>query len=328
MTAHPQRGVCLFSAPFAFLGDVQAEYQTVMPTVFREIWVRHDVRPDPSVTAWVVNPGQGFVIDEGVLDNFPALEVLVTPSTGTNHIDREACARRGVSLYGLLDDRAGLERITASAEFSFLLLLAVLRRIDLGIAEVGTGRWRDREDALRGHELSGKQVGLVGFGRIGRRLAGYCQAFGAHVAYTDPYVADAAIPRWTLEEVFERADIVCVCCALTAETEGLIGRRLLTTLRPEATLINTSRGEVIVEADLAAVLAERADLRAGVDVLSGEVRGAWRESPLVPLRESGRLVITPHMAGATVESQRKAATSALGLLRRHLEGRRAAGVEP
>ena len=326
MTANPTQGVCLFSAPFAFLGDLRPEYDAVMPTVFREIWTKQDVRRDLTVRAWVVNPGQGFVIDSGVLDEYPSLEVLVTPSTGTNHIDREACARHKVVLFGLLDDREGLEQISASAEFTFLLLLTVLRRLDLGMAEVGLGRWRDHEDLLRGYELGGKQVGLVGFGRIGRRLAGYCEAFGAHAAYHDPYVTNASIPAWSLEQVFEQSAVVCVCCALTAETEGMIGRNLLARLPPEGVLINTSRGEVIVEADLAAVLSERADLRVGLDVLSGEVSGTWRESPLLPLRESGRLVITPHMAGVAIESQQKAARSALGLLRRHLERHRSARV--
>ena len=320
----PTHGICLFSAPFAFLGDLRAKYDAVMPTVFREIWERRDTRRDPSVRAWVVNPGQGFVIDAGVLDEYPSLEVLVTPSTGTNHIDREACARRKVVLYGLLDDREGLEQIAASAEFTFLLLLTVLRRLDVGIAEVGLGHWRDREDLLRGHELAGKQVGLVGFGRIGRRLAGYCKVFGAHAAYYDPYVTEASIQGWSLEQIFERSAVVCVCCALTVETHGMIGRNLLARLPPGGVLINTSRGEVIVEADLVAVLTKRPDLRVGLDVLSGEVRGTWRESPLLPFRDSGRLVITPHMAGATVESQQKAARSALGLLRRHL-GRQSSG---
>ncbi len=316
--AAQQAGRCLFSAPFDFLGEVAAAYQALMPTTFKEIWRRDELAPDHGLTAWVMNPGQRFVIDEGVLSLYPALAVLVTPSTGRDHIDVTGCERRGISVYSLLDERPTLSRIAASAEFTFLLLLNTLRRLDLGAAEVSAGRWREREDLLRGHELSGRQVGLVGFGRIGQRVARYCVAFGATAAYYDPYVPAAGFPAWTLEKVFERSDLVCVCCRLTPETTGMITAALLRRLKPGASLVNTSRGEVIHERELAEVLTERPDLRVGLDVLSGEVTGTQMRSPLLPLHRSGRIVVTPHIAGATVESQRMAARGALDLLRRHV----------
>lgn len=309
---------CLFSAPFAFLpADLRSDYEAVMPTRFQEIWDRDELTPDPGLTAWVVNPGQRFVVDDGVLALYPALRVLVTPSTGRNHVDARACASRGLSLLSLLDDRGGLEEIAASAEFTFLLLLNTLRRLDVATREVSERRWRHREDLLRGHELSGKLVGLVGLGRIGRRLARYCAAFGARVVYHDPYVTEAALAARPLEVLFEECDAVCVCCALTAESEGMITESLLARLKPGACLINTARGEVVDEKALVAVLAVRPDLRVGLDVLGGEVTDSHLASPLLALHDAGRIVITPHIAGATVESQTRAARIALGLLRRH-----------
>ncbi len=312
-------GVCLFSAPFEFLGEVVDEYRELMPTICREIWSREEVKTDAIVTAWVMNPGQTFVIDDDVLDLYPNLEVLVTPSTGSNHINADACARRGLPVYSLLDDRKGLSRITASAEFTFLLLLNILRRPDIGMREVSARRWRAREGALRGHELSDKQVGLVGFGRIGGRLARYCEAFDARVAYHDPYIATSRFPAWSLEEIFEHSDAVCICCSLNPETTGMIDRGVLMRLKPGAALVNTSRGEVIVEADLIEALCARPDLRVGLDVLAGEATGSQTSSRLLALHNRGQIIITPHIAGATVESQQKAARIALGLLRRHFE---------
>lgn len=312
-------GVCLFSAPYGFLGGVLDEYRGLMPTICREVWRREELEGNPGVTAWVMNPGQMFVIDEGVLDLYPNLEVLVTPSTGSDHIDQGACSRRGIAVYSLLDDRENLNQITASAEFTFLLLLYVMRRPDIGIREVSARRWRTREDMLRGHELSGKQVGLVGFGRIGQRVARYCEAFDARIAYHDPYVKDGIFPAWSLEEMFALSDAICICCSLTSETRGMIDRKLLVRLKPGAALVNTARGEVIVEADLINILGARSDLRVSLDVVTGEVMGSQTSSRLLELQERGQVVITPHMAGATVESQQKAAGIALGLLRRHIE---------
>ena len=313
------QGRCLFSAPFDFLGDsLRGEYARLIPTEFREVWRFEHLTADQRVTAWVPNPGQHFVIDARVLALFPKLQVVVTPSTGRNHIDGEACSRRGVAVYSLLDDRDTLESISASAEFSFLLLLNALRRLDIGQQAVSSGRWRAREEELRGYELAGKQVGLVGLGRIGRRLARYCGAFDAQVAYHDPFVTDPVLPAWPIERVFAESDVVCLCCSLTSETTNLVHAGLLRRLRPNAVLVNTARGELVVEQDLAAVLDERSDIRVALDVLAGEVSDTHLKSPLLPVHESGRIVITPHIAGATRESQTKAARGALQLLQRHL----------
>lgn len=312
---------CLFSAPFSFMPDIQKDFQAVIPTVFREIWDKGELKPDPVLTAWVMNPGQHFVIDDEVLNLLPNLDVLVTPSTGRNHIDLVACGRRGIPVYSLLDDRDALDTISASAEFTFLLLLNTLRRLDIALQEVSARRWRKREHLMRGRELSGKKVGLVGFGRIGHRLARYCIAFEAEVVYHDPYVEDEEFQAYSLEELFSQCDVVCICCTLSPETTGMINRSLLMRLREGACLINTSRGEVINEQDLVAVLETRPDLRVGLDVLAGEVTNAHLASPLLEMHDRGQIVITPHIAGATVESQTNAARIALWLLKNHLASR-------
>ena len=311
---------CLFSAPFSFLPDeVRTRYQQVVDTTFREIWDLSELEPDENLTAWVMNPGQRFIIDSCVLDQYPNLRVLVTPSTGTNHIDKDICAQRGIPVFGLLDDKEGLNTISASAEFTFLLLLNTLRRLDIAIQEVSAGRWRHREDILRGNELSGKKVGLVGYGRIGKRMARWCTSFDAHVNYYDPYVDDDRHPQSSLEEIFRQSDCVCICPTLTPETKGMINKPLLSSLKENACLVNTSRGEVVDEADLVEVLRERPDLRVGLDVIPGEVTNTHLASPLIDLHKQGRIVISPHIAGATVESQSKAALCALGLLERFIK---------
>ena len=318
-----QTDICLFSAPFSFMPDIQREFSEVLPTVFKEIWRRDELEPDQSVIAWVMNPGQQFTIDETILGLFPRLTVLVTPSTGVNHIDREACAARGIPVYSLLDDREALSSITASAEYTFLLLLNTLRRLDIAVQEVSARRWRTREDLLRGNELANKKIGLVGLGRIGQRIAKYCTAFEADVVFYDPYVQNDVYSASSLEDIFSRCDAICICCTLNRETKSMINKPLLERMRKGGCLINTSRGEVVNETELFSILGERSDLRVAIDVLSGEVNGTHLESPLMELHERGQIVVTPHVAGATVESQTKAARIALTLLKKNLSSRAA-----
>lgn len=310
---------CLFSAPHQFLSaEIKDEYQETMPTLFREIWDKNELFVGEQISAWVVNPGQRFVVGADVLSSFPNLDVVVTPSTGTNHIDINECKKNGIAVFGLLDNRKCLDTITASAEFSFLLLLNTLRRVDVAAKEVTEGRWRHREDLLRGNELTGKKVGIVGFGRIGKKLARYCEAFDAHISYCDPYVDDDSYPNLALEQIFEQNDVVCIACTLTPETTGFINGTLLARLSKNACLINTSRGEVINEYDLADILRKRDDIRVGLDVIAGEVTDTQFQSPLIEFHGEGRIVITPHIAGAAVESQTKAARCAFELLKAHI----------
>lgn len=308
----------LFSAPFSFLGDLVHEFESLIDIEFREIWTEEQVEPDKDLNIWMPNPGQKFTIDQEILDRLPALELLITPSTGTNHIDKAACQTRGIQVFCLLDERKTLDSISASAEFTFLLLLNSLRRLDLALPEVTERRWRAKEDMMRGNELNAKKVGLVGMGRIGHRLAKWCTAFDAEVAYYDPYVEESEYPRKTLPKLFSESDVVCVCCLLTEETQGIINKELISSLKQNACLVNTSRGEVVNEQDLYEVIQQRSDLRIALDVLSGEVSNTHFKSPLIDLHDAGRIVITPHIAGATYESQTKAALGALNLLKMNL----------
>lgn len=312
MTQH-----CLFSAPFDFLPETTLDaYRAHIPTTFREIWKANQLGDVSTITVWSPNPGQNFVINDEILDQMPALKIISTASTGKNHIDEDACVRRGIDLYCLLDHRETLESISASPEFTFLLMLNSLRRLDVCMNEVTEGRWRDNEELMRGREMYGKKIGLVGMGRIGRRLKRWCEAFDATVTYYDPYVdnIDGKIER--LDELFTSVDMICVCCYLTSETTNMIDGALMGMMKPNACLVNTSRGEVIVEDDLVKFIKDRVDVEVALDVLAGEVTGTHLSSELIALHKSGRIILTPHIAGASTESQSKAALGALHCLKR------------
>jgi len=188
------------------------------------------------------------------------------------------------------------------------LLLATLKNLKHGLHETSVGRWKVNERLFRGRELFGKTVGFVGFGRIGRNVFKWCKSFGAlPKRIYDP----RTVKGGKLEDIFDYSDIVVVCCSLTQETEGMIGYDLLKRLKENAVLVNTSRGEVLVAKDLERILLERPDISVGLDVLAGEVHGTHLASPLLRMNN---VIVTPHMAGVTCESQEKAAQIALKLL--------------
>jgi D-3-phosphoglycerate dehydrogenase len=246
-----------------------------------------------EVTVWVCNP-LGPFISKAELARYPNLKILATASTGQNHINLEACQKRNIRVLSLLDDRAGLETIQASAEFTFKLLLDGFK-----------------QEPRR--ELYGKQIGLLGYGRIGKKVHRYCGAFGARIQYYDPYILGSS----SLAEIFAGNDAVVICCSLDRTTCSLVKLDLLLTLVPEAVLVNTARAEIIDEAGLYKALAQRPDVHYLTDVVHGEVEGraSTTRARLVALGAA----VTPHIAGATFESRTKAARILLGLLRRASE---------
>lgn len=288
------RGTVMLTLPLDFDMAVADEFSQD----FVGLWIDPKVQSpyDPErITAWVCSPADHIRITDQVLVNFPNLRILTTASTGTNHIDLEACAARGIKVLSLLDDREGLNTISASAEWTFKLILEGLRL------------------KRPYHELQGKFTGFVGYGRIGVKVLNWCREFGARGSSVyDPPRFGGVDPTATLPQVFQNNEIVVVCCALTDETRGMITYDLLRRLPPDAVLVNTARGEVINEADLCRFMAARPDVRVCLDVVAGEVDGTANPERL---RQLGAYV-SNHIAGETYESRTKAARIILELLKK------------
>ncbi|MHA1962152.1 MAG: NAD(P)-dependent oxidoreductase [Candidatus Thorarchaeota archaeon] len=280
----------LFTAPKKHLGHVLKEYE-------------HVFRFSDSVgTAeyWVPNPSRNSIIGITHLRSMPRLSHISTPSTGLNHIDIKACQLRNVKVLSLLDDRKGLNEIRASSEFTFYLILSALR---LGGFRMFDTYMRD-DDIMRGRELYGKSVGIVGYGRIGKNIMKWTTAFGADCDYHD-------IGLDKFDKMFEK-DITVISIPLNEETKGLITKKHLDLKPPGSILVNTARAEVIKKTDLEKWV-KKGDCVYATDVLHNEVTGKHVESPLLKLTNC---IVTPHIAGTTIESQEKAARIALGLLRK------------
>jgi D-3-phosphoglycerate dehydrogenase len=246
-------------------------------------------------------------IDGEVLDAGPQLKAVVTATTGLDHIDLEAAAQRGVEVLSLRGEWEFLESVSATAEHTWGLLLALVRRIPAAHASVLAGGW-DR-DSFKGRELMGRRLGCLGLGRLGRKVAAYALAFGMEVCAHDP-----APLKWvegverldTLEELLAASEVLSLHPPLNEQTRGMIGQRELALLPRGSVVINTARGGLIDEAALLQALQSGHLAGAALDVLANEPAGGQAASPLIAYaREHSNLIITPHVAGATDESMAK-----------------------
>jgi glycerate dehydrogenase len=236
-----------------------------------------------------------------VLERLPELRYIGVLATGYNIVDVQAAGRLGITVtniptYG-----------TASvAQFVFALLLELCHHVGTHADAVRDGAWSRSSDWCFWKaplvELAGKTMGIVGFGRIGRATGAIAGAMGMRVIANDTYQGNPPACegfRWAaLEELLRESDVVSLHSPLFPETQGMINARTLGWMKPSAFLINTSRGPLIVDADLAAALKAGQIAGAGLDVLGVE-------PPLAsnPLLSARNCLITPHIAWATREAR-------------------------
>ena len=178
-----------------------------------------------------------------LLAGAPKLKAVATPSTGLDHLDLEAAAKRGVAVLGLKEERALLDRITATAELAWALVLACARRLPAAFDASRAGHWA--RDELRGHQLADKTFGVIGCGRLGTIVSQYARAFRMTVlGYDVREVAVEGVTPVPLHELLARSDVVSLHIHLTPENRAFINSERLARMKPGSILINTSRGAV------------------------------------------------------------------------------------
>jgi glycerate dehydrogenase len=238
-----------------------------------------------------------------VLEQLPNLRFIAMVATGYDCVDAAAARRLGVAV-----SNVPVYGTNTVAQHAFALILHLCHRVDLHDTAVHAGEWVKCPDFCFWKsplvELAGLTLGVVGFGRIGRRVAELGHAFGMKVIA--PSRSRKNAPSWEpfawveLDELFSTADIISLHCPMTPETKGLINTANLAKMKPSAILVNTSRGGLVVEADLAAALNRGQIAAAAVDVLSVEPPSA--DNPLLTARNC---VVTPHHAWATLAARQR-----------------------
>jgi glyoxylate reductase len=276
-------------------------------------FVRHVTVPDDVEIEWIeaadpVPAGdyQGLLpllsrrIDAQLLDRLPDLKVVANYAVGYDNVDLEATRARGIPVSNTPDVLT-----EATADLTWLLILAVCRRLPAAEAMARLGEWAWRPTLLLGTELRGRRLGLLGAGRIGQAVGRRAVPFGLEVLYWDrnsqpEFEREAGARRIaSLGAILAESDVVSVHVQLSPETAGLIGRDELALMKDGAVLVNTARGGIVDEDALCEALEAGKLSGAGLDVYENEpeIRECLKESP--------RTVLLPHIGSATEDTRRR-----------------------
>lgn len=245
-------------------------------------------------------------IDAEVMDALPGLRAIVTATTGLNHINLEDAEKRGISVLSLKGETEFLTEIRATAEAAVMLMLTLLRRFPEASRMALHEPW-DRE-RVKASELDKKTVGIYGYGRLGRIVAGYCLAFRCRVLACDiqPFEPAPGVTAAGPDTLLAESDIVSLHADYRPENRRFFGADHFAKMKPGARFINTARGELVDEDALLAALSSGRLAGAAVDVLADETTTGQTGHPLIDYaRQNSSLILTPHIGGATVESMHK-----------------------
>jgi D-3-phosphoglycerate dehydrogenase len=237
-------------------------------------------------------------VDRQVLDRAIRLRLIARPGTGLDNVDFECAKGKGVTVVNSPESP-----VEAVAEHVMLLMLALSRRVVEADTSTKSGKWE--KSSLMGRELKGKVLGVVGLGRIGRRIAEVAKTLGMSILVYDVIVlpgdllVELGAKVVTLDEVFSSSDYITLHVPMSPETAHMVSAVRLAQMKKGACLINTSRGGVVDETALAAALEEGRIGGAALDVFE-------KEPPSGPILSAPNTILTPHIGGQTEEAQANA----------------------
>lgn len=242
------------------------------------------------------------VIDADTISRLPKLRYIGVLATGTNIVDVKAARERGITVTNIPSYSTD-----SVAQLVFALLLSIVYHPEHYTNKNACRAWTDCADFSYVDyplfELAGKQIGIVGFGHIGQRVAEIARAFGMRIA-VETSKEEAQLPQGVVkmsrEQLFSTSDVVTLHCPLAPDTDKMVNHHLLSLMKPSSIIINTGRGGLIDESALAEALRDGKIYAAGVDVLSKEPPSADN-----PLLTSPHIFITPHIGWATKEARRR-----------------------
>lgn len=242
------------------------------------------------------NPNkQAYVLGKDILEN-SNIKLINTCSTGTNHIDTNYCDEKGIKIWSLTKDYDLINELPSTAELSFGLMCALVRNINTSYEDVKNGNW-DYEPFI-GRQLMGLTVGIIGYGRLGKFMKKFCEAFGMNVKIYDPVLGYN-----DLDYLLDASDVVSLHVHVNSETRNMVDSNFLAKMRRGSYLVNTSRGELVDEAAIISYIKSGHIAGYGTDVIKDEFTQN-RQSDLVNFaRADHRVIITPHIGGMTWEGQ-------------------------
>ncbi len=251
----------------------------------------------------------GIRFDESMLARAKRLRLIATPSTGTDHLDKPAIERRGIEWISITREYQLIERFTATAEAAWMLLLACIRQLPFNFERALQGQIGAFDRTNEPPQLSGKTLGVIGCGRLGRMVARFGAAFQMRVLVCDIKTIDQpGVEQVDLDALLRQADVVSLHVHLEDSTRHLISREHIALMKPGVVLVNTARGDVIDEDALVDALESGHVAAAGLDVVHNEWDPNIAQHRLHQYAGTHHnLIITPHIASAcrepTIESR-------------------------
>ena len=243
-----------------------------------------------------------FKLNKEFIDAAVNLRFVCRAGAGMDGIDVEYAEKKGITLINAPEGN-----MDAVGEHAVGLLLALMNNFFIADAQIRSGSWK--REANRGYELKGKTVGIIGYGFMGHSFARKLSGFDVNViaydkyktGFSDPYVSEVS-----MEEIVKYSDVLSLHVPLTAETNGLVNEEYLFHFKKPIFLINTSRGKIVDTKAVLNAIKQGKILGAGLDVLETEKFPALSEQEwFEELRQSGKVILTPHVAGWTFDSYRK-----------------------
>jgi len=316
----------LCTAPVHFLPNIMQQLEANYNVTYAFRASQNDVSSLLNgIHSWIVDPGADYRVNRELLSHGRDLEIIVTPSTGRDHIDLDYCEENNIAFDGLRGKENIIKNIHASAEFSFALLLAMVRHLVPSVLAAEQGYWREIEDDFRGIEIGERCIGLIGYGRIGKKMATYCLAFGAKVIIYDPFTNLEHTGNISqvdnVNDLLEESDIVGLHVHLDKETYNMFNEEHFSKMRKGSYFLNTSRGGLANEDAMLNALQTGQLAGAAVDVISGEQEGNFYNHKIISYaRDNNNLLVSPHIAGLTVDSQGKAAQFSVDTINNFYKG--------
>ena len=269
----------------------------------------------------VIIAGGRIKIDKKFIENCKNLKLILSPSTGTDHLCLKTIKKRKIKLIHIGKNLKLIKNFTATSEMSFALLLSLVRKIMQSVNDVNQGIWS--RDKNSGFQLKDKTLGILGLGRLGKISAKIAKGFQMKVLANDiKKINYPGVKKVSFNNLFKNSDIIFLHVHLDSTTENLINKKVFKIMKKNAILINTCRGKIINEKDLLYALKNKIIAGAALDVIDGEwlSRKNLIKHPIIKYaKNNNNLVVTPHIAGSTYESIKMARDHIFELLIKYLK---------
>ena len=304
---------CLIATPISHLKEVtkylkEKEMYFELAENANKDEIKFILKNDSTLKYVFINPNaQGYKFDKDLLSQIN-IKGINTCSTGTNHIDLDYCKKNNIEVLSLKNDYELINNLPSTSELAFCLLQALSRKLILCNTRVFDEKIWDYRHVM-GNQISGKNIGCLGFGRLGKIFCKQLQGFNVNIKVCE--IKNVNIPkeyeRVSIEELFLKSDAIALHIHSCKENLNLINKSLLSKSKKGLILVNTSRGDICDEKAISSLLKEGHLGGYGTDVLETEFTNI-EDSPIfkLGLEKKYNIIVTPHVGGMTYEGQNKA----------------------